>query len=173
MTTTDTRISTHKLRQEAAAAEALLANFSDILGEDEEARKALVEGETDLFETVTRVINRITVLGTLTKALKAHEDRVRERRKRMEKQFEHLRTAIAVALAQAQVDAIETPLGTVSRKAIPPKLIVLEEADIPTNFLKTTATVDKTKLLSALKNGSKIPGATLSNGGETVQIRID
>jgi hypothetical protein len=168
-----TDLSTHQLRQEAAAAEALLANFADILGEDEEAKKALVEGETDLFETVTRALNRLTVLDTMTKALKAHEERMAKRRKRLTNQFENLRTAISVALQQAEIDAMETPLGTISRKKVPPKAIVLEEADIPTEYLKTKVEVDKTKVLKALKDGTDVPGATLSNGGTTIQIRMD
>ena len=153
-----------KMKEEAAAAEALLANFSDILGEDADAKLTLVEGETDLFETVSRVLNRVIALNSLIDGLKAHAERVSDRKRRMEKQVDNLRTAIGVALAQAEIDAMETPLGTISRKRLPTKAIVLEEADIPTEYLKTKVEVDKRKLLAALKDGAEVPGATLSNG---------
>jgi hypothetical protein len=92
-----------------------------------------------------------------------------------------------------------TPAGTVSLKAVPPKAIIHEEAEIPARFwqpqapklslkdltealkareaalAKPLALADPSARSEALRQVdetySPIPGAALSNGGQTVQIR--
>ena len=162
---------TYDLRQQAEAARALIANFNDILGDDEDAKLDAIEGETDLLETVDIALNRILLLESLEEGLKIHANNISDRRSRMKKQAEFLRTAIGVALAQSDITSLELPMATLSRKAVPVSAIITEEADLPSEFLKTEVKVDKSAVLKALKAGDEVPGATLSNGGETIQIR--
>jgi hypothetical protein len=71
----------------------------------------------------------------------------------------------------AQIKKRETPAGTISLRTVPPSVIVQEEADIPTQFWKPQPpALDKKALLDFLKNGNKVPGATLSNGSVTTSI---
>jgi len=57
-------------------------------------------------------------------------------------------------------------------KAVPQKLIVTDESQIPTRFFKPQPPkLDRKELLDALKIGETVPGADMSNGGTTIQIR--
>ena len=64
------------------------------------------------------------------------------------------------------------PLATLSRTASPLKVIITNEADLPSAFLieKTELRPDKKALMDALKAGA-VPGAELSNGGEQLAVR--
>jgi hypothetical protein len=67
---------------------------------------------------------------------------------------------------------IETDVGTVSLSKVQPKVIVTDEAVIPVTFWKASdPTLDRMALAEALKAGTQIPGAEMSNGGQTVIIR--
>lgn len=160
-----------ELRKQANAAAVLVANFADILGDDEYAKSDLIEGETGLQEAVSTMMDRLAVIETLTAGLDEHKKKITARKQRLEKQADFIRTAIGSALSHADVTRIETPIGTVSVKAVPPSVVIIEEADLPSDYLKTEVKVDKAALLKELKGGAEIPGATLSNGGSTIQVR--
>lgn len=55
----------------------------------------------------------------------------------------------------------------------PQSVIVNDEKLIPPKYFKekVTKSVNKVLLKSALKNGASIQGATLSNGGVTIQVK--
>jgi hypothetical protein len=73
---------------------------------------------------------------------------------------------------QHGVTAVKTPQGSsVSFKALPPSVIVVNEAELPDEFVKIERKPNKTAIGNALKAGMQVPGASLSNGGETIQIR--
>jgi len=118
---------------------------------------------------------------------------------RIEARREIRRALMANALDVAELPNLVTAAGTITRKALPPKVIVVEEADIPARFyVPQEPKLDRTALLNALKERAAaiaertsepgaldekeelatidrkhppIPGATLSNGGTTIQIR--
>ena len=156
---------------EAAAAQALIANYRDVLGDDEEAVVDLVEGETGLLEAISAAVARIAEIDALSAGIKDHIASIQGRKRRLEGQADMLRAAIGSAMAQADLKRAETACGTVSRRATPAKAVVIEEADIPAGFWKSEPKLDKRALLDALKSGDDVPGATLSNGGETISIR--
>jgi len=161
------------IRREAEAAKVLLANIKDIVADDPEALHDAIEGETGLIEAIGEAVTRIIEIKALDEALGARAKRISERRARLDAQAERLRTAIVVAMGDVDIKKIELPEATISRKAVPPKCIVTDEAALPSRFLveKVSVTPDKKALLEALKAGEAVPGATLSNASETLAIR--
>lgn len=163
----------HDLKREAEAAAALLANIRDILGDDEADVLDAVEGQTDLLEAIGKAVERLGEIGAHVDGLNAHVASLRDRKDRLQKQAENLRTAIAVAMDAATLRRIELAVATVSLKATPPKAEVVSEADIPSKFWKQPPPVlDRSTLLDALKAKEAVPGATLSNGGMSIQVRF-
>jgi len=71
-------------------------------------------------------------------------------------------------------DGYDGENGSVSLRGVPPKLIVSDESLIGDEWFieKTTRTLDKNGIKSALKKDQKIDGATLSNGGQTIVITL-
>lgn len=160
-----------ELTREAEAARTLLLNIRDVIGDDEQAAADAVEGETSFNEACAAAIARLAELDTHDAALSAHIETLRARGQRFKKQAEGIRAALAAALAQADIKKLELPAATLSRRPVAPSVIVTDEASIPADFWKRgEPKLDRKALLAALKDKQDIPGATLSNGGETLAI---
>lgn len=159
------------LTREAEAARTLLLNITDVIGDDEQAAADAVEGETSFNEACAAAVVRLAELDTHDAALSAHLETLRARRDRFKKQAEGIRSALATALAQADIKKLELPTATLSRRPVAASVIVLDEASIPAGFWKRgEPKLDRKALLAALKDKQDVPGATLSNGGETVAV---
>lgn len=163
---------THDLHEQSLAANVLLANIRDVIGDDEEMALVVIEGETDLKEAIAAAVDRISDLNAHMEALSAQIKALGERKSRFEVQGERLRAAIHVAMGQAGLRKLELPQATLSVKAVPAKVEILDEALIPSKYWKAQdPKLDKKAITDALKSKEAIPGATLSNGGETISIR--
>jgi len=159
------------LPREADAAAALIANVGDILAGDETAISDAIEGETNLIELVITIDARLQTLDAMIATLDELTKQQRERQGRLKKQREFLRTAVGSAMDHAGLKKIETGIGTISVRAVPPSAIITDESALPAVFLRTKVEADKAKITAALKEGDDVPGAQLSNGGQTISIR--
>lgn len=147
--------------------------MADVIGDDEELAADTVEGETDLQEAMTAAVARVAAIETMTDAIKAAQDRLAARKARLEKQAGLIRESLAVALEVAGMRKFETGLATVSLRATPPKVELIDESAIPARFWKPSdPRLDRKAVLDALKAKEVVPGATLSNGGASVSIRM-
>lgn len=164
---------THNLHVETEAAKALRSNLKDIIGDDEAFAADVIEGQTNIHEAIEAAIALVTQDETHAKAIGDHIQALESRKHRLAERAKMTRTAIAAAMDQAGKKKIETPLGTVSVRAVPPSVQVIEEAEIPTEFWKSPEPrLDKKALAAALKDKRIIPGASLSNGGQTISIKV-
>lgn len=160
------------LSREADAAKALLANIRDVIGDDEEMAADAVEGETNLVEVIAGAVSRVQELEGFAAAICEQMKTLSERKARFERQGEHLRQAVLVAMGHADLKKLELAGATLSRKAVPPKCEIVSEADIPARFWRPSdPKLDRKALLDALKAKEAVPGAVLSNGGETLSVR--
>ena len=163
----------HNLHIQTEAAKALRANLKDIIGDDESLAADMVEGQTDINEAIQAAVALVSQDETHARAIDDHIKALETRKHRLSERARMTRTAIAIAMDQAGKKKVETALGTVSVRAVPPSVQITEEAEIPTEFWKQPEPrLDKKALLSALKNKKIIPGATLSNGGQTIAIKV-
>jgi hypothetical protein len=168
-------MSDHKrsLEIEAEAARGLMLNIRAVIGDDEEAVHDAIEGETNLIETIGSAVDRVAELEAHADALKARIDDLKARKERLSNQAEHIRTALVVAMGVADLKKLELPQATISRRPTPVTVSLINEADIPSRFWKPAdPKLDKKAVLEALKAKEVVPGATLSNGCETVSIRF-
>lgn len=157
---------------QADAARVLLATYADVLAGDEQAVADMVEGETDLRAAISIAVDRIAENDTLIAAIKDRADALAARRRRIETQSDTLRTAVCVAMEVATLKRLVLGEATITLKATPASALVTDEAAIPAKFWKPQEPkLDKRAVLDALKAKEAVPGATLSNGGSTVQIR--
>lgn len=161
-----------EIQNEAEAAAALLANIRDVIADDDEAVQDAIEGETNLKEVIGAAVARIAEIDALSDAIKAQADKLKARRDRLDNQADLLRAAIANAMQTAEVDRLELPAATLTIKATAPKAVITDEAAIPSRFFVPQDPKLSLKAVGdALKAGEQVPGATLSNGGSTLQIR--
>ena len=157
---------------ETQAAKTLLAQMADILGDDDNAKRDAVEGETSLREAIAAAVKQIGEDEAAVLGISEYVSSLSDRRERLKQRIANMRTAVCVALEQAHEKTLETPFGTVTLKSTPKSAIITEEADIPSIYWRDCAPeLDKTAITKALKEGAQIAGAVLSNGGSTISIK--
>lgn len=164
---------TRELKIQGEAARSLLANIRDVIGDDTEMAETAVEGETTLREIISDAVDRLEELKAHRAAIETRIKDLGDRRDRFEDQEGRIKAAVHVAMGQAEMRKLELPQATVSLRAVPPKAEVTDEALLPSKFFKTPEPkLDKTAVLNALKAKEFVPGARLSNGNETISIRV-
>lgn len=191
--------STFSLHREIEAAKVIREQLADILTGDPDFLADTLEGETSLFEQMAALAASVEEDRALVEGMKSLVESIGARKKRIEARIDLKRTMIASAMEIAEKRKLETPAGTITLRDVPPKVIVQEEAEIPTRFWKPADPKLDLKELgaqlkareAALAEAAKaetpeerdcavrgvnlafpaIPGATLSNGSRTIQIR--
>ena len=132
-----------------------------------------IEGETNLAEACAFVLEQTHEDEILIEGLDAKIKELQVRKGRMEKSVETRRNVILMAMDKAGLHTIRSPLGTMTARPTPPKLVVNDEAAIPARFFRPQdPKLDKPALLQALTAGEAVPGATISNGGISLSVRI-
>lgn len=162
----------HDIHQEVRAAKVLRANLADLIGDDDEALRDTLEGETSLHELIEAAINDISKDLAFIAGLKEHIAQLTERKSRLEDRVTSFRQSILTAMEMAVIQKKETPLATLSRKALPPSAVITDEALIPAEFWKAQDPVlDKKAVTDALNDKRTVPGAELDTGSETIAIK--
>lgn len=162
----------HMLHTATSAADVLKAQLIEIAGNDPDALHDTIEGEIDLVGLISMAAEENLKDDALVDGTTTLINELVARRDRIKKRIGMRRVAILAAMQAGEIKKLETPAGTLSRKAVPPSALVLEEAKIPAEFWRAVdPALDKRAVLEALKAGHEVPGAMLSNGGETLAVR--
>jgi len=160
------------LARETEAATLLRNQLRDVAGDDADLVRDCIEGETGLHEAIEAAAKQIAADTAAVKGLDDFIDTLGNRKARLKKRIEAIKIAVRVAMEVGEIKSRELAFATISRKAVPPSLVVTDEAAIPSAFWKSPAPVlDKRALFDALKAKQEVPGATLSNGSETLALR--
>lgn len=167
------------LEHDIGAAKVLKAHLVEILGDDgadAETIRLSIESETGLFETICAVVGQIGEDEASAEGIRIYVGKLTARKSRLEKRGELLRTAlmnaldligdpmhraqasdIVVAIAARAMAALtsgklDASVATITLKATPAKLTVIDEDEIPSNFWKTpNPELDRASLTTALK----------------------
>jgi hypothetical protein len=162
----------YMLHTATQAADVLKAQLREIAGDDEEVIHDTIEGEIDLAGLIRLAAEQNVTDAASVNGVSDLIDKLRDRKDRIERRIAMRRVAILAAMAAGEIRKIDTPAGTITRKAVPPSVLILEEASIPAEFWKPSdPKLDKKAVADALKAGKAVPGAMMSNGNETIQIR--
>lgn len=157
------------IERQAEAARLLIAEMA---GDDEEFAHDIAEGETMLFEAIEVALAEMDECDILANGLAAKIDDFKGRKSRIDERRGRLVGMIDQAFQIAGIQKHQFASATISVKRIPPKLIVLDEAAIPADFWDPQPPkLNRQRALSALKESTCVPGAEMSNGGQTIQIR--
>ena len=177
----------HLLRKaNAHGAEPMAMNMSAAMAEHEalkaELRKAFVdiddetlqdtlEGLSSLPEALAAIVRTYLEDLMLAAALGMRIADMQERLARFEARAEKKRALVTQVMERAELKKLLESDFTVSLRAVPPGLIVSDEAAIPAGYWKQLPKLDRKTLLTDLKAGQVIPGAALGNGSTTISVR--
>lgn len=154
-----------------AQVSAIALVLRDALSDDERAYLDTLEGETDLFELVARLLEKIEDDEGLQAALKEQIEARKLRSDRAGERVKHNREAIMALLQCAGLNKLSLPEATLSVRANPPKPMVTDEAAVPDDFCKFTRKPDMAAIKAGMESGAVIAGVSFDNGGQALTIR--
>ena len=138
---------------------ALLAEFPDL---DETTLADTLEGITDLKQMLAEVIRSALDDEALAGGLSTRLSDMKARLERLEERGKRKRQLVLRAMAEAEIPKLTEADFTASLRAGAPTLNVITEDKIPAAYWKPQPPkLDKQSILSALKTGAAVEGASL------------
>lgn len=150
---------------------ALLLQFPE-LDEDEILRSDMIEGETQAFAFLSQIVRKIGSNKAMIEGTNAYVGELQERVARLDRRDHALRVLIQKIMNAADIRKAELPEATVSIRAGTPKVVIVNEHEIPRDFLRVKTEPDKTRIKAALQAHEHVPGCVLSNAEPTLAIRV-
>jgi hypothetical protein len=149
----------------------LLLCYPD-LEADDVLRTDMIEGETEAFEFLSRVVQAINNAQVKKTGLSHYIDALKERYDRFARRTDVLRVFAKQVMDTANIKKAELPEATLSIRNGVPKVIITNEHEIPDGYMRIKKEPDKTKIKAAIAGGDHVPGAALSNSETTLAILI-
>lgn len=157
----------YELQQKFAHLEELMetADNPDIIRDTLESIDALAE------EKALNIVYLMKSLEAEIAMFKDEEDRIARRRRAIENRHASLKDYLAFCVTQSGKDKIKAGTFTIGLQKSPPSLHLWAPDTIPETFMVTSRSLDRSALLTALKNGEDIPGAALLDDKYHIRIR--
>jgi hypothetical protein len=149
---------------------ALLLEYPQ-LADDEELFRDMLEGNTRFNEIMDRLLIEMRDNETLSDAAAARIGKLRERQTRLTHRMNFYRSLMHRLLTVTGIQSVALAEAKVSIMKSPEKVIITDESAVPDAFMKITKEPNKTAIKNAIKSGTYVPGAALSNGGTTISVR--
>lgn len=153
-----------------ALAEELKRSFEGI---DDETLTDTLEGLSNLPELLQAIVRSSLLDEAFAVGLKGRLSEMKERLDRLLERSSHKRHLVLSSMLKAGLVKLMAEDFGVSVRQGPPRLEVLDEAKIGEPFLiPQPPKLDRAGLLSALKHGDLIDGASLLEGQPHLQVRV-
>jgi hypothetical protein len=166
--------SSFRVEQAMAAAGALrqsiLADDPD-LASDETALRDLLDGETDVYDVLRRMVRFVLDAESLADAAGERVEKLNARKARFQKRANLGRGAVLAMLDALGDKKFTDAEFVVTMRPGTPSVYVLDEDALPEQFVKVTRAPMKAEIGKALKAGQDVPGATIGNGIPTLAIK--
>ena len=163
----------HTIQEARLSVTALLADFPE-LADDEQLRADAIEGETELFDVIRRLVIEAKTAAGKAEGVKITVKEMSERKARLEHQEERIRALILSLMQMAGLRKLPLPEATLTVSNKKPQPLKPDSAlGLPAEFIRTTIThvPDMLAIHAAYKEGRTVPGIAMSNGGSVLTIR--
>lgn len=151
--------------------------FHDRLGADfpeadDQALSDTLEGLSSLPEALAAVIRTYLDDLSMAAALGIRIGDMQERLGRIEERADKKRALVTSVMERADIKKLTEPDFTASLRAVPPSLVVIDEARVPQGYWRPQPPkLDRQGLTAALKGGAVIAGVVLGNSQITLTVR--
>lgn len=152
-----------------AHVDALFSAYPE-LAEDDALRADMLEGSTQLYEVLTRLVNIERDADSMGKAIASRIADLNARRQRADKRKEAMRTLMLRVMKAAGIQKAPLVEATVSVRPGRDSVEVVDADRLPDEFVRIERVPDKTALKAALANDN-VPGARMRSGEETLMVR--
>lgn len=148
----------------------ILSEYDDL---DEETLADTIDGEMEVSpeDLIVRWLLEAEEAKADAEAIASLIAKYQTRKERRMHLAQARREMAQSMMAACEIKSIKRPEMTVSRGQAAPKVIVTDESMLPPHLMTVKTYPDKAAIKDALQYG-RVDGAHLSNGGETIRVRI-
>ena len=165
-------MSERRLELETRAAKRVKETLLAAYGDDTDLIRDVIEGETSVREALAAVAKTLQSVEGDIKGIEIVMAEQAGRKARYVRHRDGLREALACGMEVAEITSLKTPVATLSMRATPPSVEIIDQSVIPPAFMRVADPVpDKRAILAALKDGTPIPGCVLSNQPPALSVR--
>lgn len=143
------------------------------LAEDETLRLDMVEAETEAKPLLEMLVRKMAESDSYDTAIGLYIKELGIRRARMNRRSEAARELMFKVMEAADIQKMELPEATLSIRAGTTKVIITDETLLPEEYVKVERTPKKSEIAKAIKDGSEVAGASLSNAEPVLSIRMN
>lgn len=161
-------------RVELAVLERTIRDFIDAnpeLAGDEQLRADCLEGELDIDKVLARLVRHEREAAAMAGACETQAQDLEIRRDRFALRGRAFRSAILNVMDAANLRRFELPQATLSVRSGRQSVVIIDEGALPDNVIRIKREPDQKAIKDALTTGADVPGAALSNGAPSLQIR--
>jgi hypothetical protein len=141
------------------------------LDEDEVLRRDSIEGETGAFEFLSEIVRKIGATAAIASGTADYIGELQERKQRLDRREYALRALIFKVMNTAEIKKVELPEATLSIRSGVPKVVIVNEHELPIEFMRIKKEPDKSLIKAALVANQNVYGAVLSNSEAVLSIR--
>jgi len=141
------------------------------LAEDEECLRDTLEGATTITDQLAALVRSAINDEAMADGLKEHQVKLANRKTSLLERARKKRAIAMHYMSDLGLKRITASDMTVTVKPVPPSVVIVDESLLTDQFVRIRREPDKTAIKEALKAGA-VPGAILSNGSETLQVKI-
>lgn len=154
-----------------AAAERLAQEHPD-LAADERAWLDTLDGLTDGLDLAEWLAERVLHLNAMTQAAEARAEALFARGRRFDADAVRLKGMILALVDAAGGKKVVRATMTLSPRNTPPRVVAIDPAATPAQYLKTVTSTapDKKAIAEALDMGAVVDGWLKTNGGRSLAI---
>ena len=161
------------LRQEVRETASLIATLRKLCGDDEQAFLDTLEGECDINAAASRVVRWMLEQDANALVCNGLAATYVARAQMFSERHDRAKGALLDLLNELGVKSLPLPEASLTAKATPPKLIGdVDAASLPDNLRRTSYAPDKAAIKAELAAGREVSGFSLSNGGQTLQVKV-
>lgn len=164
---------TEDLRQELREIAPLIARLRDLCGEDEQAFLDTLEGASDVTEAARRVVRWIIEQQAAEASCRDLAETYTARARMFATRQKNAKGGLLDLLNELGVKSVPLPEATLSAKALGVSVVGdADPATLPDALVRIKREPDKAAIKAALEMGELVPGYSLSNGGQTLQMKV-
>lgn len=162
----------HDLRNELIEAAPLIASLRSMCGDDEQAFLDTLEGASDITEAVRAVVRWMAEQEAAESAAKGLAETYTARARMFADRKTRTKGALLDVLNELGVRSMPLPEATLTAKTLPPSVVgEADGATLPDDLVRIKREPNKTAIKAALEAGKTVAGYSLSNGGQTLQVK--
>jgi hypothetical protein len=150
--------------------------IADLLGaypeiaEDEQLRADMVEGSTSISTLLEILLTAERDAADMQGALSSRIEDAKARKDRFKRRQEGAKKMMQRLMEIAGLKRLQLTEATLTVANVPPSVVIIDEFQVPAEFMRVKSEPDKAAIKDALKNGAVIPGCQMSNGGQSLRV---